>query len=216
MNALFRDRADAGRQLAAALLARHAVPPQIVLALPRGGVPVAYEVARALHAPLDVFIVRKLGAPQNKEYAMGAIASGGVTIVDEEAIEAMGVSKAALEAVVEAEQAELLRREKTYREGRPQPGIKGCSVVIVDDGLATGATMRAAIAGIKKHQPTTIVVATPVAAAETLETIKAEVDDVVCLATPSPFRAVGLWYASFEQTSDRQVGELLAMARAQQ
>lgn len=213
MSAMFQDRADAGRQLAAALLARRAVPNPIVLALPRGGVPVAYEVACALHAPLDVFIVRKLGAPQNKEFAMGAIASGGVIIVDREAMQAMGVGKAALDAVIEAEQAELSRREKTYREGRPPPNIQGHTVILVDDGMATGATMRAAIAAIKKHRPGSIVVAVPVAAADTLEAIRAEVNDAVCLATPSPFRAVGLWYASFPQTTDRQVGDLLAKAR---
>jgi predicted phosphoribosyltransferase len=213
MNALFQDRADAGRQLAAALLALPHDEGTIVLALPRGGVPVGYEVACALHAPLDVAIVRKLGAPQNKEYAMGAIASGGVIIVDKEMVQAMGVTDSALNAIVETERAELLRREQTYREGRPPPNIDGRSLVIVDDGIATGATMRAAIAAIKKHRPGSIVVAVPVAAGDTLEAIKAEVNDVVCLATPSPFRAVGLWYASFQQTTDRQVGELLAKAR---
>ncbi|HEY0971665.1 MAG TPA: alpha/beta family hydrolase [Gemmatimonadales bacterium] len=212
MPALFQDRTEAGRRLAAAL-AHHSGDPDVrVLALPRGGVPVAYEVARALHAPLDVFIVRKLGLPGHEEFAMGAIASGGVSLVNEEVVRHFRVSDAEVERVIEDERRELERRERHYRGDRPLPELSGHVVILVDDGLATGATMRAAIAALRQELPARLVVAVPVAAADTCDELRAEVDEVVCLATPEPFRAVGLWYADFSQTTDEEVHALLDRA----
>ncbi|MGP1613934.1 MAG: phosphoribosyltransferase [Pollutimonas bauzanensis] len=214
MSALFKDRKDAGRRLGALLAKRYGGRQDVlVLGLPRGGVPVAYEVARALGAALDVLIVRKLGLPQHKEYAMGAIASGGVTVLDQDIVRGMGVSQEALDAVVAAEQAELLRREAAYRGDAPASPLGGRTVILVDDGLATGSTMRAAIAAARHGEPLCIVVAAPVGAPETCEAIRPQVDDLVCLAQPELFRAVGLWYQDFPQTSDREVQELLAKRR---
>jgi predicted phosphoribosyltransferase len=210
MTPLFRDRTDAGLQLADELRRRHGRRPNtLVLGLPRGGVPVAYEVARALHAPMDVLIVRKLGFPGQKEYAMGAIARD-VLVLDRDTTRAMGVSDAQIDAVVLAEQAELARREQDYRQDRPFPDMQDRDVVVVDDGLATGATMRAAIAAARRFRPLSITVAVPVASEDACQLMASLADDVVCLATPFLFRAVGLWYEHFPQTSDDEVKELLA------
>lgn len=210
MKALFRDRADAGQQLGKALLPRCDELPNLqVLGLPRGGVPVAHEVAQALRAPLDVLVVRKLGLPAQKEYAMGAIASGGITYVDKTVTQAMQISQRSLDAVIEAESIELQRRERIYRHGRKPLHVTHCTVILVDDGLATGATMRAAIAAAQALKPARIVVAVPVASEEAIEEVRREADDALCLATPLPFRAVGVWYEHFPQTTDAEVMALL-------
>ena len=208
----YRNRTDAGRRLAAQLREYADRPDVMVLALPRGGVPVAYEVARALHAPLDVFIVRKLGLPSHPELAMGAIASGGIRVVDHAALRRFGVTDEQLAAVAAAEERELARRERQYREGLPSPDVTGKTVILIDDGLATGATMAAAAAALKAQRPSKLVVAVPVAATETCDAFRGIVDDVVCGATPEPFYAVGLWYEDFSQTTDDEVHELLARA----
>jgi putative phosphoribosyl transferase len=206
----FRDRSEAGRMLGEEMARRFGNREDvIVLALPRGGVPVGYEVARALRAPLDVFIVRKLGLPGHEELAMGAIASGGVQVLNEDVMGWMPLSRKAVDSVVERERIELVRREKAYRGDRPPIEVEGRTVVIVDDGLATGSTMRAAIRALRKMRPEAIVVAVPVAARETCEALRSEADEVICLRTPDPFDAVGLWYRNFEQTTDAEVHELL-------
>ena len=210
---LFHDRTDAGRVLAADLAAYAGRSDIIVLALPRGGVPVAYEVARALGAPLDVFLVRKLGLPGQEEFAMGAIASGGIRLINEQVVEAYGISDAEIESVAAAEQRELYRRERSYRDGRPLTELAGRTVILIDDGLATGFTMRAAVLAIRQEAPARIVVAVPVAAAETCDEFRALVDDIVCSETPEPFQAVGIWYEDFAQTTDAQVHELLSVAK---
>ena len=211
--ARFHDRTDAGRTLARALAAYAGQPDVRILALPRGGVPVAFEVARALRAPLDVFVVRKLGVPGHEEYAMGAIASGGHAVISEDVVRRLGISADALERVAERERRELERRERRYRGDRPPPELGGRTVILVDDGLATGSTMRAAVAALRQMGPRRIVVAAPVAAPETCDEFRAEVDDVVCAVTPEPFHAVGLWYDDFSQTTDEEVHELLDRAR---
>ena len=214
---VFRDRRHAGRVLAQALSSRYAGREDvIVLALPRGGVPVGFEVAAALQAPLDVLVVRKLGVPGHEEYAMGAIASGGVRVLNDEIVRSLGLPEAAVEAVVRAEQAELERRERLYRDARPPPAVRGRTVIVIDDGLATGSTMRAAVAALRLQQPARIVVAVPTAAADTCELLRREADEVVCPSTPEPYRAVGLWYEDFAQTSDADVRELLTLARQTQ
>lgn len=205
----FRDRRDAGQWLAADLHAYAGRPDVIVLALPRGGVPVGYEVAATLGAPLDVFVVRKLGLPGHEELAMGALASGGVRVLDEELIRLARVTPAEISRVTTAEQAELERRERRYRGDRPFPDLRGKTAVLVDDGLATGSTMRAAVTALRIEGPTRIVVAVPVAAAETRDALKTLADDVICAVTPEPFHAVGLWYDDFSQTTDDEVRELL-------
>jgi putative phosphoribosyl transferase len=212
MAARYRNRTDAGRQLAAQLREYADRPDVIVLALPRGGVPVAYEVARALHVPLDVFIVRKLGLPSHPELAMGAIASGGIRVIDEAALRRFGVTDEQLAAVAAAEERELERRERQYREGLPLPDVTGKTVILIDDGLATGATMAAAAAALKAQGPAKLIVAVPVSAPETCDAFREIVDEVVCGATPEPFYAVGLWYEDFSQTSDDEVHDLLARA----
>jgi predicted phosphoribosyltransferase len=212
---LFTDRTDAGRQLAESLAAYTGDPSAIVLALPRGGVPVGYEIARRLNAPLDVYIVRKLGVPGHEELAMGALASDGTCVVDEELIESLGVNANALEAVVRREIDELRRREVAYRDARPEPDIRGKTAIVVDDGLATGATMRAAATALRQRDPAAIVAAVPVAAPRTCANLQRVVDRVVCAYTPEPFHAVGLYYANFEQTSDEEVRRLLARAEAE-
>jgi predicted phosphoribosyltransferase len=209
----FRDRHDAGRRLAARVRGYAHRPDVIVLALPRGGVPVGYEVAKALGVPLDVFVVRKLGLPWHEELAMGAIASGGVRVLDADLIRVARVSENDIERVTAAEQAELERRERQYRGERPFPDLRGKTVILVDDGLATGATMRAAIAALRQEGPSRIVVAVPVSAPETCHAFRDIADDVICAQTPEPFRAVGLWYDDFSQTTDEEVHELLERAR---
>jgi len=206
---LFHDRRDAGRVLAAKLSAYAHRSDVTVLALPRGGVPVGYEVARALHAPLDVFLVRKLGVPGQGEFAMGAIAAGGVQVLNQDMIELLGLRPDEVGAVVLAERQELARREHVYRAGRPALQLEGRTVVVVDDGLATGSTMRAAVEALRAMAPARIVVAVPVAAAETCQALRAEADTVVCASTPEPFHAVGAWYEDFAQTEDGEVRELL-------
>ncbi|HWG35887.1 MAG TPA: phosphoribosyltransferase [Gemmatimonadaceae bacterium] len=215
MTAPFHDRADAGRRLAAVLHQYAGRPDVRVLALPRGGVPVAYEVARALGVPLDIFLVRKLGLPGHEEFAMGAIASDGVVVLDNEVIRALHVDRASLDSVIARERRELERREIAYRGVRPRTDIRGCTVIVVDDGLATGSTMRAAVLALRREQPQRIVVAVPVAAPETCRSFRQgedAADEVVCLVTPEPFQAVGLWYDVFEQTSDDEVRALLSQA----
>jgi putative phosphoribosyl transferase len=213
MSPRFRDRRDAGQQLAHELR-RHAHRPDlIVLALPRGGVPIGFEVARALGAPLDVFVVRKLGLPWHDELAMGAIASGGVRVLDRDLIRVARVSEAELARVIAAEEAELARRERSYRGDRPFPDVRGKTAILVDDGLATGATMRAAVEALRLEQPSRIIVAVPVAAPQTCDAFRDVADEVVCAITPEPFQAVGRWYADFSQTTDEEVHDLLKRAR---
>jgi erythromycin esterase-like protein/predicted phosphoribosyltransferase len=206
----FRDRHEAGRLLAAKLDAYANRPDVIVLALPRGGVPVAYEVARALGAPLDVFLVRKLGVPGHEELAMGAVATGGVRVLNDQVVRALRIPEYVIDAVVAREEQELRRRERLYRGGRPPPDVRGRTVILVDDGLATGATMHAAVKALRQLQPARIVVAVPTAAPEVCEALRAEVDEVICAITPAPFHAVGLWYEDFSQTTDEEVRDLLA------
>jgi len=211
----FRDRREAGRLLGAALAAYANRPDVLVLALPRGGVPVAYEVARALGAPLDVFLVRKLGVPGHEELAMGAIASGGVRVINDELVRALRIPDEVIEAIVEQEQQELARRERLYRGARPPPDVRGRIMILVDDGLATGATMYAAVKALRQQQPARIVVAVPIAAPETCEQLSGEVDDIICTVTPESFYAVGLWYEDFSPTTDEEVRDLLSRASEQ-
>ena len=213
---LFRDRVEAGDALAG-LLGHYAGRPDVlVLALPRGGVPVAARVAEALGAPLDVFVVRKLGVPGQPELAMGAIATGGVRVVNEQVVGRLRLGEADLQRVAEAEERELARRERSYREGRGPPDLAGQVVILVDDGLATGSTMRAAVAAARRLGPARVVVAVPTAPASTCQRLGEEADEVVCATTPRPFRAVGYSYRSFPQTSDEEVRSLLRAAWAQQ
>ena len=212
INLPFSDRASAGRTLAERLQTPRGRGEALVLALPRGGVPLAAEVARALDAPLDLLLVRKLGAPGQAELAMGAIASGGVQVLNPDVISALGISDRTIDRVAEVEGAELERRTRAYRGDRPPPRITGRQVILIDDGLATGATMRAAVAAVRAKKPARLVVAVPVASAEAIELLQPAVDELVCLATPEPFLAVGRWYASFPQTSDDEVRALLLAA----
>jgi putative phosphoribosyl transferase len=209
---LFRDRGHAGRALGELLGAYAGRPNLRILGLPRGGIPVAFEVAQRLDAPLDVFVVRKLGVPGHEELAMGAIATGGVRVVNEDVVSALGLSKETLDRVAEVEQAELARREAAYRGSRPPLDVGGATVILVDDGLATGSTMRAAVAAIRQQKPARIVVAVPVAAPSTRGELALEVDEIVCVATPDPFLAVGRFYDDFTQTSDREVHDLIERA----
>jgi predicted phosphoribosyltransferase len=210
----FRDRMEAGRLLAELLREYAGRDDVIVLALPRGGVPVAYEVAQALGAPLDVFVVRKLGVPGHEELAMGAVATGGVLVLDEGLVRALGIPEEELRRVVDAELRELERRDAEYRGDREPPDVEGKTVILVDDGLATGSTMRAAALAVRRLNPARVVVAVPVAAEETCDAFREVVDDVVCGVTPTPFRAVGLWYEDFSQTTDEEVRNLLEGAGA--
>lgn len=210
---LFIDRREAGRILATLLMKYANRNDVLVLALPRGGVPVAFEVAQALKAPLDVFIVRKLGVPGHDELAMGAIATGGVRVVNDDVVLSLGLGAKVIDAVAAREEKELERRECLYRGARPAPDVHGRTVIVVDDGLATGSSMRAAVAALRKQAPARIVVAVPVAAPETCEEFKTEVDEAVCAATPRMFSGVGRWYDDFSQTTDEEVHELLAQAR---
>lgn len=215
MTQRFIDRTEAGRELAAALSPRYASRSDvIVLGLPRGGVPVAYEIATVLDAPLDVFVVRKLGLPGHEEFGIGAIASGGVRVVDESVLRAYGVDQATLEQITTRERRELDRRERLYRDDRPFPMLRDRTVILVDDGLATGSTMRAAVAALRAESPRAIVIAVPVGARETVLAMAQLVDDLVCTMTPEPFYAVGLWYENFAQTEDEEVHDLLERAAA--
>jgi predicted phosphoribosyltransferase len=191
---LFRNRREAGRRLAQKLAHYANRPDVIVLALPRGGMPVAYEVARALHAPLDVFLVRKLGVPGYEELAMGAVATGGVRVLNDTIVSGLGIPDYIIDAVAAKELEELKRRERVYRGGRPPPDVRGRTVILIDDGLATGATMQAAIKALRQLHPARIVVAVPTAAPDTCEALRAEVDEVICAITPERFQAVGRWY----------------------
>jgi predicted phosphoribosyltransferase len=195
--------------LASRLLRYRGRPDVVVLGLPRGGVPVAFEIAQALGAPLDVFVVRKIGMPGHAEFAIGAIASGGVQVLSEDVIRAYGVPRAAVEAVAERERAELERREREYRGGRPLLDLHGRTVILVDDGLATGSTMRAAVEAVRALGPARIVVAVPVGAPDTCAALAHIADEVVCARMPEPFAAVGLWYSDFSQTTDEEVHALL-------
>jgi len=208
----YRDRTEGGRFLAEQLQSYAGRPDVVVLALPRGGVPVGYEVAKEIRAPLDVFVVRKLGVPGHEELAMGAIATGGVLVLDEGLLRTLGIDRAELERAVTREAQELERREQAYRDDRAPPDLEGKTVILVDDGLATGSTMHAAATAVRRQNPARIVVAVPVAAAETCDAFRDVVDEIVCGVTPRPFHAVGLWYDDFSQTSDDEVRELLARA----
>ncbi|HKN88492.1 MAG TPA: phosphoribosyltransferase [Nitrospiraceae bacterium] len=212
MDRVFRDRHEAGRLLAERLAGYADRPDVVILALPRGGVPVAFEIAAALHVPLDVMVVRKLGVPGHEELAMGAIASGGVQVVNQDVVRHLGLSSAVLESVAATEYQELSRREHAYRGSRESTSVEGRTVILVDDGLATGSTMRAAVAALRRRGPARIVVAVPTAAPETCEELKTEVDEMVCATTPTPFYGVGQWYEDFSQTTDEEVRDLLAQA----
>ena len=209
----FANRFDAGRHLADELRRYSGRDDVQVLALPRGGVPVGYEVAKALGAPLDVFVVRKLGLPWQEELAMGAIASGGIRLLNQTVIEAAGVSNEEIDQVAAEEQAELERRERQYRGDRPFPDLQNKTVILVDDGLATGSSMKAAVAAVRQKKPTRVVVAVPVAARETCLEFRTVADEIVCAEEPEPFYAVGMWYDEFEQTTDEEVHALLDKAR---
>jgi predicted phosphoribosyltransferase len=208
----FRDRAEAGRVLAVELATYAGRSDVVLLALPRGGVPVAYEVARALGAPLDVFVVRKLGVPGHEELAMGALATGGVLVLNDDVVEALRITRQEIDDVAERERAELVRREREYRGDRPALDVRGRTAILVDDGLATGSTMRAAAVALRRLGPQRLVVAVPVGSPDTCRGLRAEVDEVVCAFSPHPFYAVGFWYADFAQTTDDEVRDFLARA----
>jgi putative phosphoribosyl transferase len=208
----FRDRREAGESLGASLTRYANRDEVVVLGLPRGGVPVAFEVARALGAPLDVFLVRKLGAPGHAEFAIGAIAAGGVRVLSHDVIAELRIPREMVEEVAERERLELERREEAYRGDRPKPQLQGTTVIVIDDGLATGSTMEAAVSALREHRPARIVVAVPVGAVESCRRLRALADEVICLRTPEPFNAVGLWYQRFDQTTDSEVVELLRRA----
>lgn len=212
----FRNRSEAGQHLAQKLSIYTDDPNAIVLALPRGGVPVGYEVAKALRVPFDVFLVRKLGVPGHGELAMGAIASGGIRILNEDVVEYLHISQDAIDKVEHSEQYELKRREYLYRGKRPMPCLTGKTVILVDDGLATGSTMRAAVSALRNSYPARVIVAAPVAARTTCEAFESMADEIICICdqTYEPFYAVGLWYEDFRQTTDAEVRELLERAEA--
>jgi putative phosphoribosyl transferase len=206
----FTDRYEAGRLLAAELAKKKLKGKILVLALPRGGLPVADPVAKALHAPLNVVVVRKLGVPWQPELAMGAIAGGSPPVLDWETIHSLGVSQKDIDTVVARETAEIKRREKLYRDGRPEPGLEGRTVILVDDGLATGSTMLAAARYVRSRKPAKLIIAVPVASVQACEYLRHEADACVCLATPESFMAVGQWYVDFDQVSDSEVRRILA------
>jgi len=206
---LFKDRFEAGRMLARELMHYADRDDVVVLALPRGGVPVAFEVAKALNAPLDVFLVRKLGLPGREELAMGAIASGGVRVLNEEVVGWYKVNEKVIDSVAQREQRELERRERAYRGNRAMPLLRNRTAILVDDGLATGTTMRAAVSALRKYNPARIVIAVPTAPQETCREFREVVDSIVCATTPQPFWAIGAWYEDFSQTTDEEVRDLL-------
>jgi predicted phosphoribosyltransferase len=213
--AQFRDRHDAGRKLAQELLHYASRSDVIILALPRGGVPVAYEVARALNVPLDIFVVRKLGLPSQEELAIGAIAPGGIRVLNDEIIHALHIPKEVIEQVAQRELQELQRRERDYRGDRPALEVRDQTIILIDDGLATGASMRAAIFGLRARRAARIVVAVPAAAREACEALQFEVDEIVCVITPEPFYGVGQAYEDFSQTTDDEVRMLFQAANRQ-
>jgi predicted phosphoribosyltransferase len=210
---IYRNRSEAGKHLAAQLAKYANREDVLVLALPRGGVPVAFEVAKALHAPMDIFLVRKLGVPGHEELAMGAIATGGVRVLNQDVVDYLGIPASVIDAVAANELQELERRERAYRGDRPEPDVRGKTVILVDDGLATGSTMRAAAAALRQQGPARIVVAVPVSAPQTCDEYRMGVDEIICGNTPEPFYGVGLWYEDFSQTTDEEVRELLEKAR---
>ena len=212
MTVQFKNRTEAGRSLALELADYANRTDVLVLGLPRGGVPVAYEVAKALNAPLDVCLVRKLGVPGQKELAMGAIALGGVMVFNDDVVQGLGISQAAIDAVAVTEQQELERRDRTYRGDRPAPNVQGHTVILVDDGIATGSTLRAALVVLKQQQPHQIVVAVPVASPSTYMQLKAEVDKILCLTMPERLHSISFCYEDFSQTTDEEVRNLLARA----
>jgi predicted phosphoribosyltransferase len=208
-NTLFADRHEAGVELASRLRTYRGRPDLVVLALPRGGVPVAFEIAEALDAPLDIFVVRKLGMPGHPEFAMGAIASGGVRVLNTDVVRSYRIPDGAVEAVAQRELAELERREREYRQGRPLTDLRNRTVILVDDGLATGSTMRAAVQSVRLHGPARVVVAVPVGAPAACQELAGVADEAVCARMPEPFSAVGQWYRDFSQTTDEEVRALL-------
>jgi putative phosphoribosyl transferase len=212
VTAQFQDRYEAGQALAAKLEHHAGDPDVVVLALPRGGVPVGYEVSQALNAPLDIFLVRKIGVPGYEELAMGAVASGGVKIFNHEVLQRLGISERILDGIVREKERELEQQEKAYRGERPPTQIEGRTVILVDDGLATGASMRAAVQAVKKKSAKSVIVAVPVGSADTCNQLQSEVDEVICGMTPEPFYAVGAWYSDFMQVTDEEVRELLDRA----
>ena len=212
---IFRDRTEAGKYLATKLLSYKNRPDVLVLALPRGGVPVAFEVAQALRVPLDIFLVRKLGVPGHEELAMGAISTGGVRVLNEDIVDYLRIPEQVIDAVAAEELKELERRELAYRGNRAEPDVKGKTVILVDDGLATGSTIRAAAQALRQQQPARIVVAVPVSAPETCDEYRIGVDEIICAVTPEPFLGVGMWYLDFPQTTDDEVRDLLERARAE-
>lgn len=213
---IFRDRTDAGKYLATKLLSYKDRPDVLVLALPRGGVPVAFEVAQALHVSLDIFLVRKLGVPGHEELAMGAISTGGVRVLNEDTVHYLRIPEHIIDSIAAEELKELKRRELAYRGNRPEPDVKGKTVILIDDGLATGSTIRAAAQALRQQQPARIIVAVPVSAPETCDEYRIGVDEIICAVTPEPFLGVGMWYLDFSQTTDEEVRDLLGRARGEQ
>jgi putative phosphoribosyl transferase len=209
---IFKDRVDAGRILAEHVSRSVKEANSLVLALPRGGVPVGYEVARGLHTEMDIFIVRKLGLPGQEELAIGALASGGVRVLNDALIREVQLSRTLIDQITAREERELKRREELYRQGRPAAPVQNRTVILVDDGLATGATMKAASQALRLQEPKRIVVAVPVAAERTCDEFRRDVDEVICAYTPSPFISVGMWYEDFSQTTDKEVQQLLRLA----
>jgi predicted phosphoribosyltransferase len=208
----FQNRTHAGRLLARSLAGYRNQPNVLVLGLPRGGVPVAYEVASALNAPLDVFIVRKLGVPGHEELAMGAIASGGVRFLNDSVVRQLHISQSTIDAVTKLESDEICRRERLYRGYRPELNVAGLNVILVDDGLATGSTMKAAIAALRRQYPARVIVAVPTAPSNTCHELEQDADEVICAVTPESFYSVGQWYEDFEQTTDSEVTDLMRTA----
>jgi putative phosphoribosyl transferase len=210
---IYRDRIEAGKYLGAQLAHYADRDVLLVLALPRGGVPVAFEVAKAVRAPLDIFLVRKLGVPGYEELAMGAIATGGVRVLNDDVVEYLRIPSGVIESVAANELRELERREVAYRGNRPEPEVRGKTVILVDDGLATGSTMRAAVSALRQQSPARIVVAVPVSAPQTCDEYRMGADEIICAITPEPFLGVGQWYRDFSQTTDEEVSDLLEKAR---
>lgn len=215
MNTIFKNRTQAGQLLATKLTPYGNRSDVLVLALPRGGVPVGFEIAKKLHLPLDVCLVRKLGSPRRKELAMGAIGMGGVRIINLDVVEWLNIPEAIIDQITAQEQEELARRDRLYRENRPFPDLENLTIILVDDGIATGSTLRAGIGTIKQHHPQKIIVAVPVAPPSVCEQLNKEVDQVICLSQPENLHSISLWYDDFSQTSDEEVRQLLALANQQ-